>query len=244
VPTSDQPQGYSAILVETLTTIKTAVIAAELCEQPDIALAAVVHALILSEFSLDLRLYGSRSCIQITSSQPNLSQAADSPAVQALSEQKTTWLRRLPKTPLSIWTWLLEQPTDTLLSLLAFCTALSLNAIKTKNNSGPGRIQHADALAIALHVDMRKWFTPTAENFFSKISKPHILEALTEAGKAPNSNAPAKMKKGPLADLAEKTLAGTGWLPKPICVGPPGPEDSSFAMSEDYQEQEGAAERD
>jgi ParB family chromosome partitioning protein len=244
VPTSDQPQGYSATLVETLTTIKTAAIAAELSQQPDVALAAVAHALVLSQFTLDLRLYGSRGCIQLTSNQPNLSQAADSPAVQALSDQKTAWLHRLPKTPLSIWTWLTEQSTDTLLSLLAFCTALSLNAIKTKNDSGPARIPHADALATALHVDMRKWFTPTAENFFSKISKPHILEALTEAGKAPNSNAPAKMKKGPLADLAEKTLAGTGWLPKPICVAPPGPEDSSFAMSEDYEEQEGAAEQD
>jgi ParB family chromosome partitioning protein len=243
VPTTEQPQGYSAILVETLTTIKTAAIAAELTQQPNIALAAVVHALVLSQFSLDLRLYGSRGCIQITSNQPNLAQAADSPAIQALSEQKTAWLQRLPKTPLSIWIWLTEQSTDTILSLLAFCTALSLNAIKTKSDSGPGRIQHADALAIALRMDMRNWFTPTAENFFSKVSKPHILEAMIEAGRAPNSNAPAKMKKGPLADLAEKTLAGIGWLPKPICITPPEPEDSSFTMSEGY-DGEGAAEQD
>ncbi len=45
---------YSASLVETLTMHKTAAIAAELAQQPKIALSAVVHALMLSEFSLDL----------------------------------------------------------------------------------------------------------------------------------------------------------------------------------------------
>ena len=237
-PSSDQPQGYSATLVETLTTVKTAAIAAELTQQPKVALAAVVHALVLSQFSLDLRLYGSRGCLQINSTIPNLAQAADSPAIQALSEQKTAWLQRLPKTPLAIWKWLTEESTDTLLSLLAFCAALSLNAIKTKNDASAERIHHADALATALHIDMRHWFTPTADNFFSKVSKPHILEAMTEAGKAPYSNAPAKMKKGPLADLAEKTLAGTGWLPAPIRVAPAPPEDASFARSDDDEHEE------
>ena len=237
-PAPDQPQGYSAVLVETLTTIKTAAIAAELTQQPKVALAAVVHALVLSQFTLDLRLYGTRGCIQISSSVPNLAAAADSPAIQALSEQKTVWLQRLPKTPLAIWQWLTQQSTDTLLSLLAFCSALSLNAIKTKNDASPERIHHANALATVLNVDMRKWFTPTADNFFSKVAKPHILEAMTEAGKAPNSNAPAKMKKGPLADLAEKTLAGTGWLPQPIRIAPLPPENSASALSEDEQHEE------
>jgi ParB family chromosome partitioning protein len=131
------------------------------------------------------------------------------------------------------WT---TQDQDTLLALLAFCAALSVNGIKTKTNSSIGRIHHADALATALKMDMRNWFTPTVANFFSKVSKPHMLDATTEAGKAPNSNAPAKMKKGHLAELAEKTLAETGWLPKPIRIAPPLPEDSSFALPEDDRE--------
>ena len=236
-PTADQPpSGYSAVLVETLTTIKTAAIAAELSQQPKVALAGVVHALVLSQFGLDLHLYRSQSSIQINSTQPHLAEAAASPAVQALSEQKTAWLQRLPKTPNALWQWILVQAADTLLDLLAFCAALSLNGIKTKNDAAPTRLQHADAVATALNMDMRKWFTPTADNFFSKVSKPHILEAMTEAGKAPNSNAPAKLKKGPLAELAEKTLAGTGWLPEPIRIAPAQPEDNSFAISDDEEE--------
>ena len=77
-------------------------------------------------------------------------------------------------------------------------------------------------------------FTPTADNFFSKVSKTRILEAMAEAGKA-NSSA-ASLKKGPLAELAETTLAGTGWLPEPIRIAPEQPEDKSFALFEDEEE--------
>ncbi len=181
-------------------------------------------------------MYRSHSSIQINSTQPHLGEAAASPSVQTLSEQKTAWLTRLPKTPNALWDWVLVQPKDTLLSLLAFCAALSLNGIKTKNDATPTRLQHADAVATALKMDMRNWFTPTADNFFSKVSKPQILEAMTEAGKAPNNNAAAKLKKGPLAELAEKTLAGTGWLPEPIRIATAQPEDNSFAISGDEEE--------
>ena len=147
----------------------------------------------------------------------------------------TAWLKRLRKTPKALWEWILIQPQDTLLTLLAFCAALSLNGVKTKNHSGATRLQHADAVATALKMDMRRWFTPTADNFFSKVSKTRILEALTEAGTAPNSNA-ASLKKGPLTELAETTLAGTGWLPEPIRIAPEQPEDKSFALFEDEEE--------
>ena len=63
------------------------------------ALAAVVHALVLSQFARDLRLYRSRGCLQIQTTQPHSAEAADSKAVQSLSQQQTAWLKRLPKTP-------------------------------------------------------------------------------------------------------------------------------------------------
>jgi ParB family chromosome partitioning protein len=234
-PIADQPPpAYSAVLVETLTTIKTAAIAAELSQQHNVALAGVVHALVLSQFGLDLHLYRSQSSIQINSTQPSLAEAAASKGVQALSEQKTAWLSRLPKTPNALWQWILAQPQDTLLALLAFCAALSLNGVKTKNDSGATRLHHADAVATALKMDMRHWFTPTADNFFNKVSKARILEAMTEAGKA-NSSA-ANLKKGPLAELAETTLAGTGWLPEPMRIAPEQPEDTSFALFEKEEE--------
>jgi hypothetical protein len=110
------------------------------------------------------------------------------------------------------------------LSLLAFCSALSLNAVQRKNDTDAERIYHADALATALQIDMRNWFTPTAANFFSKVSKTRIFDAMSEAGKADDARSAANFKKGPLAEFAETTLTGTGWLPEPIRIAPERPK--------------------
>jgi ParB family chromosome partitioning protein len=64
---------------------------------------------------------------------------------------------------------------------------------------------------------MNKWFTPTAGNFFSRIPKSRIAEALAEAGK-PASAETLKLKKTELAKLAEKEIEGSGWLPEPVRI--------------------------
>jgi len=67
-----------------------------------------------------------------------------------------------------------------------------------------------------LKLDMTVWFTPTADNYFSKVGKPQILQAIQEAKGQPHAPALEKLKKGELAKEAERLLAGTGWLPKPL----------------------------
>ncbi len=71
----------------------------------------------------------------------------------------------------------------------------------------------------AVDFDMADHFQPTADNYLGRISNPFVVAALTEA-KQVNGNADKEgllaMKKGVLAAEAEKRLAGTGWLPKPI----------------------------
>lgn len=79
------------------------------------------------------------------------------------------------------------------------------------------RLKRADELANAVALDMTGWFTPTAENYFSRVSRAQILSAVDEAK---GSHAPAleKLKKAELAERAENLLSGTGWLPAPIRV--------------------------
>ena len=62
---------------------------------------------------------------------------------------------------------------------------------------------------------MAAWFRPTAENYFARISKTAILDALKEIKGA---TAPAwdKAKKADLAAIAEREIAQTGWLPVPL----------------------------
>jgi ParB family transcriptional regulator, chromosome partitioning protein len=167
---------YSAALIESLTTHKTAALAAELTQQPAVALAAVVHALALQEFRLDWYGYGEGSSLQLSSRTPSLAAAENSPVCLFLAEQRQTWFAQLPPDPGELWPWCLRQDQDTLLRLLAFCAARSLNAIRAKSEfEQPQRLAHANAVGTALNLEMRKWFTPTADNFFSRISKAQII---------------------------------------------------------------------
>jgi hypothetical protein len=72
--------------------------------------------------------------------------------------------------------------------------------------------QCRDRLAATLKLDMATWFTPTAENYFARVSKTGILEALKEA-KGDIAPAWNTARKGDLAAIAERQLAETGWLP-------------------------------
>jgi ParB family chromosome partitioning protein len=128
------------------------------------------------------------------------------------------WTARLPKRP-ELFQWCLEQGQEELLRFLAFCVAQSVDAVRTKTPHSEERIECTEALASALDLDMGKWFRPTAENYFGKVSKAQILNALREAN---GSTAPAwaDMKKADLAALAERQIAGTGWLPEPLRAAP------------------------
>ena len=100
-----------------------------------------------------------------------------------------------------------------LLDLLAFCMARTVNAVRMKKDAADDhRFQYADRLAATLKLDMTAWFTPGAENYFAKISKNGILEALREA-KGDIAPAWNTAKKADLAAIAERQLAESGWLP-------------------------------
>lgn len=212
---------YSAALVESLTTYKTAAIAAELTQNPHVALAAMVHANVLRVFGLDLHVYRAASCLQVSGSMPNLLQAKGSKASMFLEEQRVSWLGQLPRDEKALWSWCVEQDDSTLLRLLAFLAATSLDAIQVKPGNGADRVPHANAVAAALGMDMTQWFTATAENVFDRLSKAGICEALREAGKDGGPSR-AAMKKGELSKLAEQEIAGTGWLPEPLRIAEQG----------------------
>lgn len=233
---SDKP-AYSAALVEALTTYKTAALAAELTQNPHVALAAVVHAQVLRVFGLDLHVYRAASCLQLSGSTPNLLQAKGSKAALFLEEQRASWLSQLPHDEKTVWQWCIEQEDATLLRLLAFLAATSLDAIQQpKPQDGSGnRVAHGNAVAAALGMDMTQWFIPTAENFFDRISKMRICEALQEAGK---DGGPSResLKKGELSKLAEQEITGSGWLPEPLRI-----TNDSAAPVEEESAQEAAA---
>ncbi|AYG64534.1 hypothetical protein [Rhizobium jaguaris] len=65
---------------------------------------------------------------------------------------------------------------------------------------------------------MTDWFTPTAGNYFGRISKAGIELALAEAKGRDVASGVAGMKKAEAAAYAERVIAETGWHPSAIRI--------------------------
>lgn len=202
---------FSAALVQSLTEARTAAIGAELAARPDIALACVVHAMARNVFNM----YSGYSSLQLKLSVTYFKQESTGTHQLNLAHEK--WLERLPEQRNALWEWCLKQDQATLLELLAFCAACTVNAVESKTDRDCLlRIPHSNALADALSLDMTKWFTPTKENYFSRVGRTAIVAAITEAKGIPAKKSWDKQKKAAFAAFAEREVAGTGWLPKPL----------------------------
>lgn len=202
---------FSASLIESLTAAKSAAISASLVERPDIALAAVVHAMACNVF----RSCRNESSLQMTARITHLRETCK--GMDVLEQARERWGDRVPADPQHLWEWCLGQDKDTLLELLAFCAARSVDAVQRKQDRQDcDRIVHANALAAALSLDMTAWFTPTARNYFSRVSRTEILSALAEAKGMPAKRSWDKLKKSEFTALAEREIATSGWLPQPL----------------------------
>jgi ParB family chromosome partitioning protein len=211
------PAGLSATLVEELTAHRTAALRVELARNPAVALAATVHAITLAA------VYGGGaggSCLALRADSETLGNhlqaPEDCPAHQAMADEGEGWGDRLPGDPADLWSWCLAQPQDVLLDLLAFATALSVNAVQTKHDRrNSDRLTHADQLADALNLDMGQWWTPSVAGFYARLPKAALAHVVRDAGKRGAKDIPG-MKKDAAARHVADVLTGSGWLPEPL----------------------------
>jgi len=91
--------------------------------------------------------------------------------------------------------------------------ARTVSAIRQPWVREPGRLAHADALAVAVALDMADYWTPTAENYFGRETKARIIEAVREAAPDRYTERLADLNKTDLARQAEGLLAEKTWLP-------------------------------
>lgn len=85
--------------------------------------------------------------------------------------------------------------------------AATVGAVTPREDALP-----AVALAHAVGLDMHPWWTPTAEGYFTHVSKAKAIEAV-QAFAPEHAARLAKLKKNDLASEAERLAVGTGWLP-------------------------------
>lgn len=210
------PRVHSAALVRRLTAQRTLALQATLAERPDVALAALTHRLLIRAFPVYGR--GGDSALQVNASRAELGayteELAGCPAEKALRARCAGLEAQLPEDPAKIFGWLMEQPQMELLSILACCVALTVDAVQADE-----RPSAADEIAQAAGLDMQAWWTPSAANYLSHISRAQILDIVREAVSPEVAEALSRLKKAPLVQAAEKRLDGTGWLPRLLKTG-------------------------
>ena len=89
---------------------------------------------------------------------------------------------------------------------LAFVVGRTLEA--SLNMAGERRIMFHDHLGRLMGIDMAQWWRPTAANYFDRVSKQVILDALTDVGGPELSSRFASVKKAELATSAERVFSG------------------------------------
>lgn len=209
-------------LVRKLTSHKTKALQVLLSDNTHVALAALAHTLVQQ------LVIGYSGGMQRTVSALNLraidcdgvlkSVADDIEASRAWGElacRLDNWRERLPGDANRLLPWLIDQAQDTLLELLALCSALSVSAMSGREADTTG-----DALAAAVDLDMADWWTPTAGSYLAQVPKARIVEAVTEAVSIEMAAPLAKLKKGEAVAAAEVLLQGTRWLPSPLRARP------------------------
>jgi len=205
--------GLSAALVAELTAHRTAALRNDLAQAPELALIAVAHALAVQTFYRG----AGHSCLGIIAKPVSLSSCAtgidDSVAGREIEARHQAWAARLPEEGEALWHVVASLPMDDLLSLLAHCASLSLDAVQRPGGSRDEALGHAAVLAKAMPHDMSRYWQPTIASYLGRVSKERILEAVREGAGEDAARQIAGLKKQAMAARAEPLLAGKGWLP-------------------------------
>ncbi|ESQ92532.1 ParB/RepB/Spo0J family partition protein [Asticcacaulis benevestitus] len=203
----------SDLLLRDLTTHRTLALRVALGEHPDMALLGLLHTLVYQTFFSG----GASQCIEVRATSADISTYADSyndtANAKALAERHAEWASQMPKDVEDIWHLLTALGDSDRLALLAHCVSLTFNAVKQPHDQKRVALAVADQLAEGVGLAMDQHWQATARSYFSRVSKPHILQAVREAVGVEDAELINGLKKQAMAETAETLLAGTGWLP-------------------------------
>ena len=200
-------------LTRDLSAHRTLALRVALAEQPDTALIALTHTLTAQLFYS----YAEAGCLEVRPTVTPLGSHADgiedTPLAARASEQHEAWAERIPRDVADLWAFIVSLTDEKRIALLAHCAARTVNALRLPWDRKPRSLQTADRLATALALDVTKDWTPTVDSYLGRVTKAHIVEAVTEGVSEDAACRIADMKKPDMAQAAEQLLAGTGWLP-------------------------------
>lgn len=222
-------------LVSELTAHRTLALRDAVATNPHVAMTALLHRLVTDCFLP----HSTKGCLEAHVREVHFpAQAEDlgeSTSARSIAERHERWGDHIPADDAALWDWLADQDDDTRMELLAHCVSFGVNALHEKPNpySGMGVSQHgldvrlsqADRLARATGLDMvAVGWRPTVSNYLGRVTKPRIIEAVREGAGQRAAQLIDHLKKGDMANEAERLLAETGWLPEPLRMVDPDAE--------------------
>lgn len=220
-PDEDEPDDGGRLperLVTELTAHRTLALRAALSSDPDAALLALLHALVLRAFYAG----AADTCLEVDVRSASLAGFApglvDAAPARALAERHAHWQGLLPRQARDLWPALVGLDADSRAALLAVCVGRSVNALVQPWDRRTGPVAHADRLTAHLGLDMAAGdgWTPTVGNYLGRVTKAHILAAVREVRGEAAAERIATLRKPEMAEAAEHLLTGTGWLPMPL----------------------------
>jgi len=226
---------HSERLMRRLTAHRVGAVQAELLERPDVALAAItahLTAALLRDGFRTLRGGPEALTVSAGNTHDGLRREGDelvaSAAWKAMEAMRAEWEALLPEPGQAILPWVLAQERDTVLRLLAFLVACTVTGVDGVERD----CRATDGLARALGLDMRRWWSVTADSYLTHVSKARILEIVAEAGSDREAAPLAALNKAGAVVAAEKALSGKGWLPKCLRTPPEATAPMDDAVTE------------
>ncbi|MFB5013877.1 ParB/RepB/Spo0J family partition protein [Enterobacter hormaechei subsp. steigerwaltii] len=234
--TSHQPdaaEGISVPLLTKMTSERTLAVQAALMQQPEKAVALMVWRMCTCVFSGCLTTTHPFR-ISLTVSHGSLTENApsgkDGAAFNILMTERARLKALLPEGWEKDFTTFFALDGGVLMSLMAFCTACSVDGVQTRDMGHTSR-STLDAVEAAIGFHLRDWWQPTKDNYFGSLKHPQIVASLKEAGLTGAAGDAEKMKKGDAAAHAEHFMQHTRWVPAwlkgPESAGESGADDAA-----------------
>ncbi|MCE2564806.1 ParB/RepB/Spo0J family partition protein [Komagataeibacter sp. FNDCF1] len=212
-------------LLTELTAWRTLALRDAFASNPHIALTELLHTLVRDVY---WQIPGA-DCLEAYVREISLPvHSPDMPGslpAHALRQRNEGWKHDLPEDEDALWRWIdgLDDPSR--MALLAHCLSFGINALYERmpaygavsQRSVTERLKRADRLASALSLDLvEAGWQPTVENYFGRVTKARILQAVREARGDEAADRLAHLKKPDMAREAERLLDGSGWLPEAL----------------------------
>ncbi|MGU7830573.1 ParB/RepB/Spo0J family partition protein [Escherichia coli] len=202
-------------LLTKMSSERTLAVQAALIQQPEKTVALMVWRLCSCVFDYcnttlhPFRIQTEEYHRRLTSDAPS---GKSGQAWLSLMKEKTRLEALLPENWQKDFTTFFTLDGQTLMRLMVFCTACSVDGVQTRECGHTSR-SPLDTLETAIGFHMRDWWQPTKANFFGHLKKPQIIAALNEAGLSGAARDAEKMKKGDAAEHAEHHMKDNRWVP-------------------------------